>query len=138
MKKLIASFRIAKNILVLLLFINGSALAKTPLDKCVIHFNKSFYVTGEIVWYQLYLAPSLKEKTIVIIYHCVCTCTFSLERTRHVCLFQHPQEPIILSCYKQRCKAGSDNLSSFHRSHFEQVFPLPKRHFQSVLVQGTL
>ena len=31
-----------------------------------IHLDKSFYVTGEVVWYKIYLGPSLKDKSVTI------------------------------------------------------------------------
>ena len=37
-----------------------------PPDNIYLHLDKSFYVTGEIVWYKLYLGASLKEQPITI------------------------------------------------------------------------
>lgn len=31
-----------------------------------IHLDKSFYVTGEVVWYKIYLGPTLKDKSVTI------------------------------------------------------------------------
>lgn len=41
-------------------------LAANSTDKCVVHLDKSFYVTGEVVWYQLYLTPAFKAKPAVV------------------------------------------------------------------------
>ncbi len=62
------SFRIIKNILSLFLFVTFSvtAVANVTTDKCVVHLDKSFYVTGEIVWYQLYLTQAFKTKPVAI------------------------------------------------------------------------
>ena len=35
-------------------------------EECVIHLDKHFYVTGEIVWYKLYLTKAFKNKPVVI------------------------------------------------------------------------
>lgn len=35
-------------------------------DKCYVHLDKSFYVTGETIWYQLYLPESFKQYSSVI------------------------------------------------------------------------
>jgi len=61
------SFRLLKNILLFcLVFTAVSTTAKTTADKCIVHFDKSFYVTGEIVWYQLYLPQTFKAKPVAI------------------------------------------------------------------------
>ena len=62
------SFRIGKNMLsfCLIVFLSFNALANTAIDKCVVHLDKSFYVTGEIVWYQLYLTQAFKTKPAAI------------------------------------------------------------------------
>ena len=43
-----------------------TAVANIATDKCVVHLDKSFYVTGEIVWYQLYLTQAFKAKPVAI------------------------------------------------------------------------
>ncbi|RMG83521.1 MAG: hypothetical protein D6714_09565, partial [Bacteroidetes bacterium] len=35
-------------------------------DQCYVHLDKSFYVTGEVVWFKLYLPPLLKDKPTTI------------------------------------------------------------------------
>ena len=65
---MITSFRIVKNLLSFLLILSFSftASANVATDKCVVHLDKSFYVTGEIVWYQLYLSQAFKAKPVAI------------------------------------------------------------------------
>lgn len=65
---MITSFRIVKNILFLLLLFTFSVTvtANVSTDKCVVHLDKSFYVTGEIVWYQVYLSQAFKSKPVAI------------------------------------------------------------------------
>ncbi|MFK7983529.1 MAG: hypothetical protein AB8G86_26360 [Saprospiraceae bacterium] len=65
---MITSFRLIKNILTLclVLVVSITATANTATDKCVVHLDKSFYVTGEIVWYQLYLSQAFKAKPVAI------------------------------------------------------------------------
>ena len=36
--------------------------ANSPNDNCIIHLNKSFYVSGEIVWYKIYLPEIFREQ----------------------------------------------------------------------------
>lgn len=52
----------------LLLASTYAVSAKTTLatDKCVVHLDKSYYVTGEIAWYQLYLPSAFKDKALAI------------------------------------------------------------------------
>lgn len=61
-------FQVLKNILCLLVFvsISLSAMANNTADKCIVHLDKSFYVSGEIVWYQLYLPQAFKAKPVAI------------------------------------------------------------------------
>lgn len=40
--------------------------AAAPPDGTLVHFDKSFYVTGEVVWYQLYLPPHTQGKDFSI------------------------------------------------------------------------
>ena len=65
---MITSFRLIKNILscCLILAFSVIAVANVATDKCVVHLDKSFYVTGEIVWYQLYLSQAFKAKPVAI------------------------------------------------------------------------
>jgi len=35
-------------------------------NNCLLHLDKSFYVTGEIVWYKLYLSADFKDKPISV------------------------------------------------------------------------
>lgn len=35
-------------------------------DKCYVHLDKSFYVTGEVLWYKLYLPKALKDKPLTV------------------------------------------------------------------------
>ena len=65
---MITSFRIVKNIVSFFLIISFSiaATANAATDKCVVHLDKSFYVTGEIVWYQLYLTQAFKATPVAI------------------------------------------------------------------------
>ncbi len=44
------------------LFANLSLSAIAPLDAALVHFDKSFYVSGEVVWYKLYLPASAQGK----------------------------------------------------------------------------
>ena len=45
-----------------------SAIAATPsaTSNCIIHLDKSFYVTGEIIWYKVYLTQDFKTKPVTI------------------------------------------------------------------------
>ncbi len=65
---MITPFRLVKNMLslCLVLVFSMTAVANVATDKCVIHLDKSFYVTGEIVWYQLYLSQAFKAKPVAI------------------------------------------------------------------------
>ncbi|MEM1122216.1 MAG: hypothetical protein AAGJ18_17350 [Bacteroidota bacterium] len=49
-----------------LLNVAAVAATTTTTDKCLIHLDKSFYVTGEIAWYQLYLPQTFKTKPVAI------------------------------------------------------------------------
>ncbi len=42
--------------------LNAIALAASPPDVAMAHFDKSFYVTGEVVWFKLYLPASFQGK----------------------------------------------------------------------------
>ncbi len=50
----------------LLLFVPAYSAAPLPPESIYLHLDKSFYVTGEIVWYKLYLSNTLKEQPITI------------------------------------------------------------------------
>ncbi len=61
------SFRLFKNIMLFCLVFTAVAVsAKPTADKCIVHLDKSFYVTGEIAWYQLYLPQTFKAKSVAI------------------------------------------------------------------------
>lgn len=62
------TFQILRNILCLFILASFSlsAMANNTADKCIVHLDKSFYVTGEIVWYQLYLPQTFKAKPAAI------------------------------------------------------------------------
>lgn len=55
--------------LVFLLFC-GSTFSNNPSNiaenSCIVHLDKSFYVTGEVAWFKLYLPPSVKDKPLVV------------------------------------------------------------------------
>ena len=38
--------------------------ANSPNDNCIIHFNKAFYVSGEIIWYKIYLPERFREQDV--------------------------------------------------------------------------
>ena len=61
-------FQVLKNIFCLFIVasISFSAMANNTADKCIVHLDKSFYVTGEIVWYQVYLPQTFKAKPVAI------------------------------------------------------------------------
>ncbi len=61
-------FIIFRNIFCLFLIagVSFNAMANNTADKCIVHLDKSFYVTGEIVWYQLYLPQVFKAKPVAI------------------------------------------------------------------------
>lgn len=42
---------------------NNNAIGQ---DHCNVHIDKSFYVTGELIWYKLYLTPNMKDKNVAI------------------------------------------------------------------------
>jgi len=44
----------------------GLATIVNSQVKCVVHLDKSFYVTGELIWYKLYLPPSMKDNNAAI------------------------------------------------------------------------
>lgn len=59
----IASF---KKYFFLLLFLAFNLATVTAADKCIVHLDKSFYVTGEVIWYKVYLTPDFKDKPVAI------------------------------------------------------------------------
>ena len=54
---MIRSFFLCINLLASL-----SLFAMAPPDEALVHFDKSFYVSGEVVWYKLYLPASAQGK----------------------------------------------------------------------------
>ncbi len=38
--------------------------ANSPTDNCIIHLNKSFYVSGEIIWYKIYLPEIFRQQDV--------------------------------------------------------------------------
>lgn len=42
------------------LFFTKAAFANNPSDQCLVHLDKSFYVTGEVIWFKIYLPTSSK------------------------------------------------------------------------------
>ena len=44
------------------ILLNFTALAASPPDVAMVHFDKPFYVTGEIVWFKLYLPSTFQGK----------------------------------------------------------------------------
>lgn len=55
MKKLIGF----STLIISLLFVTA-AFARNLTDECVVHLDKSFYVTGEVIWFKIYLPTSSK------------------------------------------------------------------------------
>lgn len=55
-------------ILLLLCFQTGISLAQAAQEDqhCTIHLNKSFYVTGEVVWYKVYLPSTFKGRNVTL------------------------------------------------------------------------
>ena len=51
-----------------LLFITllGVAILSKAADYCLVHLNKSFYVSGEIVWYKAYLPDAFKGEDLML------------------------------------------------------------------------
>lgn len=42
------------------LFFTKAAFAGNPADQCLVHLDKAFYVTGEVIWFKIYLPPGSK------------------------------------------------------------------------------
>ncbi len=42
------------------------ATAKPMTDACVVHLDKAFYVTGEVMWYKIYLPAASREQPFTI------------------------------------------------------------------------
>ena len=53
-------------LLVVSLFIAFLASPTIGESQCVTHFNKSFYVSGEIIWYKVYFPDDFKNRNIAI------------------------------------------------------------------------
>ena len=51
---------------IICLFTFCAASSAYGQDQCNVHLDKSFYVTGEIIWYKLYLPAALKDKSVAI------------------------------------------------------------------------
>jgi len=48
------------------ILLNFTALAASPPDVAMAHFDKPFYVTGEVVWFKLYLPSTFQGKDFSI------------------------------------------------------------------------
>ncbi len=57
-----------KNLFVLFLLFTNSILANTTVNdnRFLIHTDKPFYTTGEVIWYKLYMPPAFKNKTLAV------------------------------------------------------------------------
>lgn len=62
-KDIISLFKLS---MLLVFLILGSGIALANSEKCVVHLDKSFYVTGEIMWYKIYLPTAFKDKSLTI------------------------------------------------------------------------
>jgi hypothetical protein len=64
-------FNFFPKILLFLFLISLSSVANAnnqpapdAADKCLVHLDKSFYVSGEIIWYKVYLSQEFKSKAV--------------------------------------------------------------------------
>lgn len=65
MKRIISQFFWAIGLAILGFGRVGAQAAPSP-NPCMVHLDKSFYVTGEIIWYQLYLPPVVRGKNLSV------------------------------------------------------------------------
>lgn len=47
-------------LIICFLFFVKAVFAWNPAGQCVVHLDKSFYVTGEVIWFKIYLPPASK------------------------------------------------------------------------------